>query len=225
MAVVAGGLGLAACSFAMPSMDFFSSKPTTASLSMNPIRPARRRPALDRRHLPHAVLAERGAGKRIHGHRLAQRLHAGNQDGEAGLGRGQRRQFRSGRAARSQSAVRRSSAERPAAEGRATEEKAQAPDPGRSPRGGNTPAATADRFRPGPPRWLRTAPRADQVGVFLSPAFGRPGWVFSQFPFLQGHRKFVGSTSPTLPFPKRGGKAEAPVSRLPRVLACRRMIG
>ena len=34
MAVVAGGLGLAACSFAMPSMDFFSSKPTTASLSI-----------------------------------------------------------------------------------------------------------------------------------------------------------------------------------------------
>ena len=32
--VVAGGLGLAACSFAMPSMDFFSSKPTTASLSI-----------------------------------------------------------------------------------------------------------------------------------------------------------------------------------------------
>jgi hypothetical protein len=34
MAVVAGGLSLAACSFAMPSMDFFSSKPTTASLSI-----------------------------------------------------------------------------------------------------------------------------------------------------------------------------------------------
>jgi PEGA domain len=34
VAVVAGGLGLAACSFAMPSMDFFSSKPTTASLSI-----------------------------------------------------------------------------------------------------------------------------------------------------------------------------------------------
>jgi hypothetical protein len=34
MAIVAGGLGLAACSFAMPSMDFFSSKPTTASLSI-----------------------------------------------------------------------------------------------------------------------------------------------------------------------------------------------
>jgi PEGA domain-containing protein len=32
--VVAGGFGLAACSFAMPSMDFFSSKPTTASLSI-----------------------------------------------------------------------------------------------------------------------------------------------------------------------------------------------
>jgi hypothetical protein len=32
--VVAGGLGLAACSFNMPSMDFFSSKPTTASLSI-----------------------------------------------------------------------------------------------------------------------------------------------------------------------------------------------
>jgi hypothetical protein len=34
MVVVAGGLGLAACSFAMPSMDFFSSKPTTASLAI-----------------------------------------------------------------------------------------------------------------------------------------------------------------------------------------------
>jgi hypothetical protein len=34
IAVVAGGLGLAACSFSMPSMDFFSSKPTTASLSI-----------------------------------------------------------------------------------------------------------------------------------------------------------------------------------------------
>ena len=34
MTVVAGGLGLAACSFAMPSMDFFSSKPTTASLAI-----------------------------------------------------------------------------------------------------------------------------------------------------------------------------------------------
>jgi len=34
VAVVAGGLGLAACSFAMPSMDFFSSKPTTATLSI-----------------------------------------------------------------------------------------------------------------------------------------------------------------------------------------------
>jgi PEGA domain len=34
MAAVAGGLSLAACSFAMPSMDFFSSKPTTASLSI-----------------------------------------------------------------------------------------------------------------------------------------------------------------------------------------------
>jgi hypothetical protein len=34
IAVMAGGLGLAACSFAMPSMDFFSSKPTTASLSI-----------------------------------------------------------------------------------------------------------------------------------------------------------------------------------------------
>jgi hypothetical protein len=34
IAVVAGGLGLAACSFAMPSMDFISSKPTTASLSI-----------------------------------------------------------------------------------------------------------------------------------------------------------------------------------------------
>jgi PEGA domain len=32
--VVATGLGLAACSFSMPSMDFFSSKPTTASLSI-----------------------------------------------------------------------------------------------------------------------------------------------------------------------------------------------
>jgi hypothetical protein len=32
--VVAMGLGLAACSFSMPSMDFFSSKPTTASLSI-----------------------------------------------------------------------------------------------------------------------------------------------------------------------------------------------
>lgn len=32
--VVAGGLGLAACSFNMPSMDFFSSKPMTASLSI-----------------------------------------------------------------------------------------------------------------------------------------------------------------------------------------------
>jgi hypothetical protein len=32
--VAAAGLGLAACSFAMPSMDFFSSKPTTASLSI-----------------------------------------------------------------------------------------------------------------------------------------------------------------------------------------------
>jgi hypothetical protein len=34
IAVAAAGLGLAACSFAMPSMDFFSSKPTTASLSI-----------------------------------------------------------------------------------------------------------------------------------------------------------------------------------------------
>jgi PEGA domain len=34
IAVVAGGLGLAACSFSMPSMDFFSSKPSTASLSI-----------------------------------------------------------------------------------------------------------------------------------------------------------------------------------------------
>ena len=34
IAVMAGGLGLGACSFAMPSMDFFSSKPTTASLSI-----------------------------------------------------------------------------------------------------------------------------------------------------------------------------------------------
>jgi PEGA domain len=34
IAVMAGGLSLAACSFAMPSMDFFSSKPTTASLSI-----------------------------------------------------------------------------------------------------------------------------------------------------------------------------------------------
>ena len=32
--VVATGLGLAACSFSMPSMDFFSPKPTTASLSI-----------------------------------------------------------------------------------------------------------------------------------------------------------------------------------------------
>jgi hypothetical protein len=32
IAVVAGGLGLAGCSFAIPGMDFFSSKPTTASL-------------------------------------------------------------------------------------------------------------------------------------------------------------------------------------------------
>jgi PEGA domain len=34
IAVMAGGLSVAACSFAMPSMDFFSSKPTTASLSI-----------------------------------------------------------------------------------------------------------------------------------------------------------------------------------------------
>ena len=34
IAVMAGGLSLAACSFAMPSMDFFSSKPTTAPLSI-----------------------------------------------------------------------------------------------------------------------------------------------------------------------------------------------
>jgi hypothetical protein len=39
MVVVAGGLGLAACSFAMPSMDFFSSKPTTASLSIESAPP------------------------------------------------------------------------------------------------------------------------------------------------------------------------------------------
>src|ERR1700680_633768 len=39
IAVMAGGLGLAACSFAMPSMDFFSSKPTTASLSIESTRP------------------------------------------------------------------------------------------------------------------------------------------------------------------------------------------
>jgi PEGA domain len=39
MAVVAGGLSLAACSFAMPSMDFFSSKPTTASLSIESTPP------------------------------------------------------------------------------------------------------------------------------------------------------------------------------------------
>ena len=32
--VVATGFTLAACSFSMPSMDFFSSKPTTASLSI-----------------------------------------------------------------------------------------------------------------------------------------------------------------------------------------------
>jgi hypothetical protein len=32
--VVATGFALAACSFSMPSMDFFSSKPTTASLSI-----------------------------------------------------------------------------------------------------------------------------------------------------------------------------------------------
>ena len=37
--VVAGGFGLAACSFAMPSMDFFSSKPTTASLSIESAPP------------------------------------------------------------------------------------------------------------------------------------------------------------------------------------------
>jgi PEGA domain len=39
IAVMAGGLGLAACSFAMPSMDFFSSKPTTASLSIESAPP------------------------------------------------------------------------------------------------------------------------------------------------------------------------------------------
>jgi hypothetical protein len=37
--IVTGGLGLAACSFAMPSLDFFSSKPTTASLSIESTPP------------------------------------------------------------------------------------------------------------------------------------------------------------------------------------------
>lgn len=39
IAVMAGGLSVAACSFAMPSMDFFSSKPTTASLSIESAPP------------------------------------------------------------------------------------------------------------------------------------------------------------------------------------------
>jgi hypothetical protein len=39
IAVMAGGLSLAACSFATPSMDFFSSKPATASLSIESTPP------------------------------------------------------------------------------------------------------------------------------------------------------------------------------------------
>jgi PEGA domain len=39
LVIVAGGFGLAACSFAMPSLDFFSSKPTTASLSIESTPP------------------------------------------------------------------------------------------------------------------------------------------------------------------------------------------
>jgi hypothetical protein len=165
IAVMAGGLSLAACSFATPSMDFFSSKPATASLSIESNSARRRRAALNRGHLPHALLGDRAACERVLRHRRAQWLHAGNQDGAPGLGRGQRGQSRRDRTARSQSAVRRAQADGPA-KAAPGEEEAQAPDPGGSARRRARRGSAAPRRPAGiwaSPQRLRTAPRSDQV--------------------------------------------------------------